>query len=109
MAPTKALEAGPEPGAAVASAVAATAVVVGRAFALVVEFVAGAVALPAVFLCHWPSVEPASGGPGPVSAGVSGVLGPASPATFPAVAGISCPFSRSRCWVEQDVPQPEGR
>ena len=43
-------EAGPGPGVVAALGVAATAVVAACAFAPVVEFVAGAVAQPAVFL-----------------------------------------------------------
>jgi hypothetical protein len=46
----KAWEAGPGPGAVVAPGAAATVVVAACAFAPIVAFVAGAVALPAVFL-----------------------------------------------------------
>jgi hypothetical protein len=48
--PIKALEAALAPGAAVALGVAATVAVAGYAFAPIVAFVAGAAALPAVFL-----------------------------------------------------------
>ena len=80
-----------------AAGVAATAVVAACVFAPVVGSVAGASAQPAVFLCHQPSVFPASDDPGPASAGVSDVPDPALSEAFVVVAGISCPDLDSQC------------
>ena len=106
--PIKPLEAGlTEPDVVPAAAVAATAVVVGCVFALVAASVAGASALPAVFLCHQPSVFPASGGPGLAFAEAFDVPDPALPEASVVVAGISCPDSDSQC-SEQRVVGPAG-
>jgi len=89
-------------GAAAAGALAAS-VAVGRAFAAIVESVAGVAAPAVVFSIRRPSVALVVDAPGPVSAGVSGVPAPAWRLAFPDLVGISCPRSGSPRWKAWDA------
>jgi len=87
---------------------AAFVVAAEHVFAPIAASAAGAVALAAVFLRRWLFVVPAAGGPGPASAGASGVPGLALLGAFAAVAGISGLVSRCQCLERQAARQAEG-
>src|SRR5580700_1775312 len=70
---------------------AAAAVVVARGVAVAAVSVAGAAALPAVFLLHWHFAGPGAGGLAPVFAVASGLAGSGCYRASVAVAGIFGP------------------
>lgn len=71
--------------------VSASSAAVPRVFAVVAASVAGASAPIAASWLEWPSAAQFAGAPGPASVEVSAVPALASPPTYLAVVGISCP------------------
>ena len=92
-----------------AAAYSAVFVAAGCVFAPIAVSVAGASVRLAAFALHWHSVSPASGVPGPASAGVCLVPVAASRFVDPAAAGISCPASGCPYLERWAVPRAEGR